>query len=382
MNQKKVIDLISQFCGQPNILTIPRILIDIAGDINSALLLSQLLYWTPKSKNNGWVYKTYNNWKDEIGLSEYQIKKAVSNLKKKKVLETKLKKANGKPTVHYRLDSLGTNEWILKELTNPITKTTTKTTTNEITSVISPTKLENVEEIFNYYLKVAYKIKNYLKSNNIKSNNKLTIHQNIHSKCTVSLPDNKDNAKSIPIIDIISEFLDAYSVNEFKTAIDNYYTVYISNIKGEKVYWYKVVWKNIGSFIYSGVHRNTGFKSLLDLNKLKIHSSEIDQLRLEFKPISKKYSFGNIFDTERQTYYGFDVDKLRNQSLMWEYEEDVRENYNNGTFKWGYFCFLEELIASIFLNRKSGYDMELLKALMSIWRETKPDYKKTALELR
>jgi len=40
------------------------------GSVNAALLLSQLLYWTPRTKDpDGWVYKTQAEFYDETGLS-------------------------------------------------------------------------------------------------------------------------------------------------------------------------------------------------------------------------------------------------------------------------------------------------------------------------
>ena len=105
-NQKNVFNLIKSISGQLNLIAVPRIYIELLdGDINSAILLSQIIYWSDKSKrNNGWFYKTFNDWYDEIGLTQYKIKRASDLLCEKGFVETKLKRASGAPTVHYKLN--------------------------------------------------------------------------------------------------------------------------------------------------------------------------------------------------------------------------------------------------------------------------------------
>jgi len=104
-NQQDIFSIIQGFAGQGNILTIPRPFIDYMGSIEGGLFLSQLLYWSDRTKNpHGWMYKTYKEWWDELRLSEYQVRKAAQTCIKRKILKTKIKKANGNPTVHYKLD--------------------------------------------------------------------------------------------------------------------------------------------------------------------------------------------------------------------------------------------------------------------------------------
>lgn len=102
--QRQIIECITRIVGQANILTIPRVFIDYTGDIKSALLLSQLLYWSGKTKtDDGWVYKTYQEWNFEISLSKNEVYSAVKRLKALGILKTKVQKANGNPTVHYKI---------------------------------------------------------------------------------------------------------------------------------------------------------------------------------------------------------------------------------------------------------------------------------------
>jgi len=144
-NHQNAIALIKAFSGQANILTIPRPFVDFMGNLDGALFLSQVLYWSDKGRD-GWFYKTYAEWQEEICLSEYEVKKAVKKLIDLGVLETQVRKANGNPTVHYRLDFDAFSESFLnflqkrkptnsgiesRESEESLTETTTETTTEK-----------------------------------------------------------------------------------------------------------------------------------------------------------------------------------------------------------------------------------------------------------
>jgi len=115
--QQKVFDVIQSLTGEKNLLVIPKIFVELIGDLESALFLSQLIYWSDKTKNkDGYVYKTYQEWEEEILLNEYKIRKARKRLEKLEILQTKIKKANGNPTVHYRIAPKALYDWLLKNL--------------------------------------------------------------------------------------------------------------------------------------------------------------------------------------------------------------------------------------------------------------------------
>lgn len=104
-NHKKIANIIKQMSGQANMITVPRIYIEFTGDLSTAVVLNQIVYWSDKTKRtDGFFYKTYKEWTEEICLTERQVRYAVKKLKEIGFLETELKKANGAPTVHYRLD--------------------------------------------------------------------------------------------------------------------------------------------------------------------------------------------------------------------------------------------------------------------------------------
>ena len=104
-NHKAIGDLIKSISGQNNTLVIPRLYLKLFDwDMNTAILLSQIVYWSDKSKReDGWFYKSYDDWKEEIGLSSYQVRRSTKILSDMGIIETKLKRANGTPTLHYIL---------------------------------------------------------------------------------------------------------------------------------------------------------------------------------------------------------------------------------------------------------------------------------------
>lgn len=121
MKQSEVFALLKKFVGQSNILTAPVAFVRYTGSLDCAVFLSQIIYWTDRSED-GWFYKSYPEWEIEICLSEYEIRKNCRLLKNKGILVTKLKKVNGAPVVHYRLNEGIFSESILKFLQNPICK--------------------------------------------------------------------------------------------------------------------------------------------------------------------------------------------------------------------------------------------------------------------
>ncbi len=49
-------------------------LVDITGSMYAACLLSQLLYWSRRSRNpDGWIYKTQKDLYRELRLNRYQL---------------------------------------------------------------------------------------------------------------------------------------------------------------------------------------------------------------------------------------------------------------------------------------------------------------------
>jgi hypothetical protein len=71
------------------------------GGVTAALMLSQAVYWSKRTKNkDGWFYKTQADWEEETGLTRREQETARKSLKG--ILECKLQ---GVPaTTHYRVN--------------------------------------------------------------------------------------------------------------------------------------------------------------------------------------------------------------------------------------------------------------------------------------
>lgn len=114
-----VFEIIKQFSGQGRVLTIPTAFVDYTGSLDCALFLSQVIFISDtESDANGWFPRSYVQWKAEIRLGEYEVRKACNQLKSLDLIETKLKKKEGAPTVWYRLKVETFSESILEFLQN------------------------------------------------------------------------------------------------------------------------------------------------------------------------------------------------------------------------------------------------------------------------
>lgn len=96
-------------------ISVKRSYVDMAGDLNAGIMLSQLMYWTMPGKNGEtrmrsehdgylWVSKSAQEWHDEIRLTSRQVQRATQLLEDKGLIITALYKFKGAPTKHYRID--------------------------------------------------------------------------------------------------------------------------------------------------------------------------------------------------------------------------------------------------------------------------------------
>lgn len=138
-----------QMAGQVNIITVRRPFVTFTGSLERAMLLDQLLYWTPRSVMGGWIAKTDADFQNELCLTRYSVRTAREGLVEMKLIETNIKKFNGFPTQHYKVNMAElTKQWSafiirlseieqtdypnsnngLSEIGQSLTETTTETT--------------------------------------------------------------------------------------------------------------------------------------------------------------------------------------------------------------------------------------------------------------
>lgn len=117
--QHKVFAQIEILLGHYNKIVVPHPFLVLFGDLDTAVFLAQLIYWCDKGNApDGFIYKKYREWHAETGLSEHRIKKAAKTLEGLGILEKKLKKAFGSPTIHYRLSKKNFTDSFPKLLRN------------------------------------------------------------------------------------------------------------------------------------------------------------------------------------------------------------------------------------------------------------------------
>lgn len=72
-----VFEIIRQLTGQKNVLTVPALFVRMTGTWEAAALLSQSLYWSDRtSSDDGWFYKTNEQWEGELCLKRKALETA------------------------------------------------------------------------------------------------------------------------------------------------------------------------------------------------------------------------------------------------------------------------------------------------------------------
>ena len=120
INLDWVMAVTDEFTGQHNIIPIPRTFVEWLGDYHCAALLNQIIYWSSPRRNKregGWFYKSAAEWLEELGLTEYQIRRATKVLTEKAGVETKRGQVAGGGTPNfYRLNRAKFSDSYLKFL--------------------------------------------------------------------------------------------------------------------------------------------------------------------------------------------------------------------------------------------------------------------------
>lgn len=99
-----------------DVMLVNKVHIDIAGgDLVAGILLSQLIYWNMPDKegnirlrvikdNEYWLAKRREDWWDECRITPDQFDRACKRLEELGLIEKKLFKFNGVPTIHIKLN--------------------------------------------------------------------------------------------------------------------------------------------------------------------------------------------------------------------------------------------------------------------------------------
>lgn len=121
----------------------------------AAVLYNQLLFWDSLTEND-WFFKSYEELALELPISVSTIRRAKQDLEKAEYVVTELRKANGVPTLHWRvcrfaqMDMSNLNKSDMSNLNKSINN---KEHNKESTITKTPETSSDVRKIYNLYLK-------------------------------------------------------------------------------------------------------------------------------------------------------------------------------------------------------------------------------------
>lgn len=97
--------LLRHLIGDENTISNNILFIDFAGSIEKGQYLSQLYYWSNRTKiKDGWIAKRHEDWYKEIRVKPHSIRRFSKEFNRKGFLEMKLKKFNSITMPHYKLN--------------------------------------------------------------------------------------------------------------------------------------------------------------------------------------------------------------------------------------------------------------------------------------
>lgn len=95
-------------------IEVKRAYIDMAGDLVAGIMLSQIVYWHLPDRDGNtrlriehdgvrWIARARTEWWDECRITPKQADRALDTLRKAGIIETRLYRFHGAPTVHVRI---------------------------------------------------------------------------------------------------------------------------------------------------------------------------------------------------------------------------------------------------------------------------------------
>ncbi|TBL40724.1 hypothetical protein EYZ01_05165 [Hafnia alvei] len=124
----RIFEVVQSLSGQRNSITIPRpYLAFFSGDqqfFPLAAILNQLVFWSGyATQPGGWFYKSHEELGEEAGgLSEEQVRRLIKKITQRylpNIVQVDIRKVNGTPTKHYRIDG----EALISKIFPPVLET-------------------------------------------------------------------------------------------------------------------------------------------------------------------------------------------------------------------------------------------------------------------
>src|SRR5699024_3057536 len=203
-NYDDIKNVISTFSGTERHITVARVYLEMLGEFNTAAFLNQLVFWSDKTKRrDGFFYKTYAEWEDELLLSEYQVRRSSKNLRDLGLIETEVKRANGSPTVHYKVNMDELSVSILNKLKQR-----------------NQTNLSNDIEVSSVSLTVDDTLDEQTVDNNKSRNSTRVPYKEIIDYLNEKTGRNYKHKAKINQRVIKARMNEGYTIEDFKTVID------------------------------------------------------------------------------------------------------------------------------------------------------------------
>jgi hypothetical protein len=115
--------MLEHLLGKANTVPIPVAIAKILdGDYACAAALGQVVYWTHVAREmgrpDGWFAKTYEGWYRELGIGERTMRRHIRKLEsiEPQLIQTRTKKFEGKPVLHFRANTENIAEWLTLNL--------------------------------------------------------------------------------------------------------------------------------------------------------------------------------------------------------------------------------------------------------------------------
>jgi hypothetical protein len=114
---------VNELTARENRITYERFyVVGCGGDHTLARMVKQLVFWCSRPSvvdAGGWVYRTRDDWRDELMVGEWPVRAALEKLLKLPFIEHDVRKVNGTPKSHYRIKPAEFREWVLAAVTTP-----------------------------------------------------------------------------------------------------------------------------------------------------------------------------------------------------------------------------------------------------------------------
>jgi len=188
----------------------------------------------------------------------------------------------------------------------------------------------------------------------------VTCHKSLTTRCFLT------NKKTMPLLDIIKKQLKIYSIDDIIEGVANYRSILISDR-----YFYDIRSWTLGRFLTDKRGLDTFITKNDPFSKFKKNMpDEFDSIRKEFNPVTVRFERQKLLDKDRNTYFGFPTEDVKNDYMLNTYINHIFKAEKNGKFMYGNFVMVETAVAAFLFKR----DKQALKKVFKLWVKYKDTF--------